>query len=164
MKNFFLLVANTLEHAEHMRVVRNECRQFMTQDTREISREDQVTWFQALDRYHTRPFVGLTYNIHNGQATGAVIAYGLVRKIDSRWWISGGIAPEWRGQGFGRELFSALTTIVTRGIGRACWLEVHGDNERAFRLYASLGFVIDPAPSASNAPGVLVMRKRKEFR
>lgn len=140
-QHFDLWPAETLEHAEYMRRVRNECRQFMTRDTREISREDQIAWFQALDRDTTRPFFGLAIDIKNGVASGDVLAYGLVRLIDNRWWISGGVLPEWRGHGYGRKLFEALTSIVNDGMHRTCWLEVRASNTRAYNLYRALGYI-----------------------
>lgn len=49
------------------------------------------------------------------------------------------VAPAWRGRGLGRALLlTALTAFSEAGISRAS-LGVHGDNERAARLYESVG-------------------------
>lgn len=127
--------AITLIDAEGMRIARNEGRQFMTRNPFEISVDEQLEWFTKLDRTRTIPFVARLIR------EDLCIGYGLLRLIDGRWWLSGGLREAWRGQGYGKQLFAALTDRVhtTRKIA---WLEVRKDNEPAFRTYQSLGFTI----------------------
>jgi mycothiol synthase len=65
----------------------------------------------------------------------------------SEHWVDDGIgwvgqlavAPAWRGRGLGRALLlTALTEFFDAGVRRAA-LSVHGDNDRASRLYESVG-------------------------
>jgi len=145
-----LAPALTLADAEAMRIVRNACRQFMTNDTREISAEDQRLWFAILDRSTMRPFV---YRVDD-----QVIGYGLIKFVDNRWWISGGLLSGWRGYGHGKRLFSALADLV-RVDGKTCWLTVREDNFVARRTYLSLGFeIIDAATDGISA--TLTMRRQ----
>lgn len=133
----YLWPAETLAHAESMRVVRNACREFMTRNTHEITVEDQREWFTSLDR-DTQPFIGVVSMGHAGAET---IAYGLLRLVENKWWLSGGLLPTWRGQGYGRQLFAELTRRV-HARRRTAWLEVRKSNGTAERLYRSLGFIV----------------------
>lgn len=130
---FELRAAESLADAEAMRIVRNECREFMTRSPLEISRDDQISWFQALDRATATPFIGVA------GSKAFPMAYGLIRLIDNKWWLSGGVRTNWRGVGYGRLLFVELTKRV-HAMRRDAWLEVRKDNERAIRLYQLLGF------------------------
>ncbi len=71
-----------------------------------------------------------------------VVGMGLLGVRDCRGWIGGmGVLPRLRGQGIGRRLMQALMQHA-RQLGLASvQLEVITQNERAFRLYDSLGFV-----------------------
>mgnify|MGYP001560155702 CR=1 FL=1 len=132
MAELVLIDAETLAHAEAMRIVRNTCRAFMTNDPSEISAEDQHEWFTHLDRETTQPYVGFVETV--------VAAFGLVRNVDGGWWVSGGLLPEFRGHGLGKALFEQLIARVSLK-KRSTWLEVLRNNGRAERLYRSLGFV-----------------------
>lgn len=133
----YLWPAETLAHAESMRVVRNACREFMTRHTHEISVEDQREWFRGLDLAITKPSIGVI----STDAGPEIIAYGLTRYVEGKWWLSGGLLPAWRGQGYGRQLFAELVRRV-HARKRTAWLEVRKTNGTAERLYRSLGFIL----------------------
>lgn len=139
--------AVTLVDAEGMRIARNEGREFMTRQPFEISRDEQAQWFTMLDRVTTIPFVARITD------EDVCIGYGLVRLIDRRWWLSGGLRKLYRGFGHGKTLFAALTRYVHDKHRRA-WLEVRKDNEPAIQTYRSLGFVV-----TEELDSALVMRK-----
>lgn len=130
----FLHCVTGLEDAERMREIRNSCRQYMTRNTLEISIEDQKLWFLTLEST-TRPYL-LAVDVEGQPKVG----YGLIRRIDDRFWISGGLLPEWRNKGLGKRLFADLAFIVNNTEKRTCWLEVRGSNMIAQRLYQGLGF------------------------
>jgi ribosomal protein S18 acetylase RimI-like enzyme len=131
----WLSPALSLDDAEIMRQTRNTCREFMTRDTHEISYDEQRLWFSTLDRQTILPYV---YWIE--VEVKAPIGYGLVRLIDESWWISGGLIPRARGQGWGKRLFQGLADIVTIGKQATCWLDVRASNYPARRTYESIGF------------------------
>lgn len=135
---FDLCPATTLAQAEDMRAIRNDCRTFMTRNAHEITRDEQIEWFTRLDFDTTMPFIGI---VSSGIYGANPIAYGLVRLIDDKWWLSGGLRKIWRGQGYGRELFAGLARRV-HARKRTAWLEVRKTNGTAERLYRSLGFVL----------------------
>jgi ribosomal protein S18 acetylase RimI-like enzyme len=126
--------AVTEDDAEGMRLVRNTCREWMTINQGEISSEQQKAWFAELDRSKTRPYV----YIADGN-TDAIVGYGLIRCMNERWWVSGGLLPNWRGQGYGKALFGALADLVNAQ-KQTCWLTVFQSNSAAVRTYAALGF------------------------
>ena len=114
-----MIEAKTGEDFEAMRIIRNECASYMTGSTAQISRDEQILWLAPLDRTLVRPFVFETVqyrdalDVQTDRMTSvrstAVIGYGLCRKLpryDGTWWVSGGLLPNWRGQGLGKELFS----------------------------------------------------------
>jgi ribosomal protein S18 acetylase RimI-like enzyme len=145
-----LCETTTPADVEAMRVIRNSSREFMTHDTYEIDKATQLAWFSALDRKEMRPYVF--------RVGGAPIGYGLVRRLEGRWWLSGGLLPPWRGRGYGRRLFAALVAVP----GATCWLDVRRDNVAARRTYEALGFV-EARPFLSGLPPdnddpVVVMR------
>lgn len=116
---------------ESVRVIRNSCREFMTNDTYEISRTMQTEWFRNMDHDKTRVFVFLL--------DGSTVGYGILRDIADRWWCSGGLLPEHRDKGLGAELFGILIDACPSD---ELWLNVLIHNERASSLYLRLGFEI----------------------
>lgn len=115
--------------AEYMRLIRNECREFMTRETKRIPPWKQRIWWKKLDRKHYRPYLL--------EKNGLPVGYGLIRYEGNERWLSGGLSKDHRGKGWGSFLFSCLTNLA----GSNCWLEVRSDNTPAVRVYTSLGFV-----------------------
>lgn len=114
---------------EAVRVIRNECRQRMTRDTKEISQEEQQRWWLSRN---PRKCLLFTLTDHED-----VIGYGLLRLISGHWWISGGLKASARGKGNGKFLFRCLAKLA----GHGCCLEVRADNLTALHIYRSIGFV-----------------------
>ena len=128
----------TAEQAETVRVIRNHCRQYMTRVTESIGPEEQLSWWLSLDKQKNKLFL---FRVTAQDVPGIIyeedIGYGLCRLIGDKWWVSGGLAPEWQGKGFGKRLFEFLVEQT----GVPCWLEVLTHNMRAYNTYKNLGFV-----------------------
>jgi ribosomal protein S18 acetylase RimI-like enzyme len=126
--------ASSTEDVETLRLIRNSCREFMTRDQRAITRAGQQAWWQDRDPETVRCYVF--------EIAGLAAGYGLIRLEDGPGgegraaWLSGGLRPVYRGRGLGRPLFQQLIALAPE----QPWLEVLVDNERAIRLYTSLGF------------------------
>ena len=132
-----LVHVTRLDQAETMRVIRNSCREFMTNDTHEILPTEQQAWFESIRNSETvLPFI---YQPRRGAAMG----YGLIRFERDKWWVSGGLLPAHRGQGIGKDLFFELADYVN-ALGHTCWLTVWQWNEPAWRTYQALGFICEP--------------------
>lgn len=120
-----------------MRRIRNDCRQYLTHNSLYISEDEQRAWFQStylteLSRGTFRAFLA-RYDEPCG--------YGIVRTQDGRAWLTGGLLPQHRGRGLGRDLFLFLRDYALLTYGNA-WLDVFRSNGRALALYTSIGFVI----------------------
>lgn len=123
-------VVDSLEDALKVAEIRNECRDFMTRDTQEISKEKQTAWFNRhVKKNENKLFLYLV--------DGVEIGYGYVFKENGHYGISGGIKKDWRGMGYGEKLFKNIVL----SIDSPTWLEVKSDNIPAINLYKKLGFV-----------------------
>lgn len=128
-----------LVEALDMVEVRNSGRQYMTTNAMTISVPEQIDWYAhaylpANEAGHAYAFVGY----ENKQAA----AYGLVVLRDEDYWVTGVLAPQTRGRGRGEQLFRHLSEFVfDNGLSERVLLDVLKTNDRAIRLYQSLGFV-----------------------
>lgn len=126
----------TLEEAEELRVLRNECAEWMTQDTSQIPPETQRVFFW--EKLATGLIEGfLMYD------DGKPVAYGLLiwdSKVFGRAWSSTGVKISERGKGFGRE-------VTVENVRRAhshnvpMWAEVRRDNTGQQKICHSIGYV-----------------------
>lgn len=137
--------AVTWRDALGMRLVRNECRSFMTRDRRKISLWRQIMWWRKLP-FEVKPFV-MEDNVIG------IVGYGLVIVEPPLGLLSGGLLPSHRGRDFGTQLFRHLA-LKAEECGVIPWLEVRGDNQVAQRLYQKLDFV-----EVSRANGVICMQR-----
>ena len=79
--------------------------------------------------------------------------YGIVRREFDLWWVSGGLLPQFRGQGIGKLLFGELADYVNAK-GESCWLSVLVTNLAAVWTYKSLGFI-----EQWDGPGLATMKR-----
>ena len=124
--------------AFEMMDIRNEVRQFMTHNTAEIMPAQQAEWYREtyLPARERGELFG--YLVKNEDQT---IGYGLISKRDGRWWVSGGLKSEARGQGAGYFLFEQMTLMIHEDLrSEEAWLDVLNTNEGARRLYEKLGY------------------------
>lgn len=118
--------------------IRNEVREFMTHNTAEILPAQQAEWYREtyLPARERGELFG--YLVKNEDQT---IGYGLISKRDGRWWVSGGLKAEARGQGAGYFLFEQMTLMIHEDLrSEEAWLDVLNSNEGARRLYEKLGY------------------------
>lgn len=134
-----------------MRRIRNSCRDFMTRDQSYIGIIRQVNWYYE---EYVPASKQDTWCAWLFKFEGKFIGYGMIRKLHQDWWLSGGLLPDWRSMGFGKEIFSYL--IQEAGPRRDhIFLEVRSTNTTAQRLYASLGFHITRSNGAVIEMGLL---------
>lgn len=138
----FVAPVRTPEQAQQMRHIRNQCRSYMTRHTSFITKEDQELWW--------RGFNPLLMSAYLYLVDGDPVGYGLITCEGLKCWVSGGLLPNWRDKGLGRQIFEHLT--------RECWvepwLEVRADNTRAKKVYERLGY-----RETGESDGVVTMRK-----
>lgn len=133
----FFKRVDTEEEAELLRLIRNQCREFMTRNTSTITQEQQKAWFKtAYDKYD----LYLIYAIEYGVSV-TFAGYGVIHKNMSESLVTGGLLPEYRNRGLGQDLFKFLTDeSVKRNL--PVRLEVLKTNQRAFKVYEKLGYVV----------------------
>lgn len=131
--SYELLPATTYVHAENMRIIRNSCKEYMTNNNSHISSNEQEAWFESLNREKIMPFLFIANHISLG--------YGIIKLEDSKAILTGGILNGYRGKGFGRLLFQKLIHKSIE-LGKIPSLDVLKTNTTAINLYKSLGFMI----------------------
>lgn len=136
-----LVEVTEIAQLESARVIRNSCREFMTRDNQEILPDQQLSWWAMLPAGQ-RLFLF--------SVARAYVGYGFIREEDGKSWLSGGLAPEWRGRGLGTMLFRLLIAAADG----PCKLEVLESNPRAKRVYDGLGF-----REVSRGYGLITMEK-----
>lgn len=129
---------NIDSHLEYMRKIRNEssCRENMTRCSEEITPEMQKKWYESLSENVT-PYIFVIIEY------GVVVypcGYGLITIEDGNAMLTGVIEKDYRGKGYGRDLFSKLIKIAKTKSDKVS-LEVLATNYAAKKLYESLGFV-----------------------
>lgn len=122
---------------EKARTIRNAVREFMTNNTDIITPRDQVNWYNSLDHEKVRLF--LYYADTNITTVPIAVGYGIINQSYSPFpLLTGAISPEHQGKGYGRKLFKSLLDSCDGWL--APELDVRADNEKAIKLYESLGF------------------------
>lgn len=140
----------TLEQAESMRQVRNGVRLYMTHNNTVITYREQQDWFEQ--EYSPRREAGTMLG-YLATVDQQPIGYGLIRQDEGKWLVTGGITAPMRGAGYGRQLFKHLTDSVRDQGADEAWLDVLPGNERAIRLYYSLGYLV-----TENTANLIIMR------
>lgn len=126
----------TPSEAEILRVIRNQCRTFMTRNTEEISAEQQQEWFKtAYKKYE----LYIAYAIEHGSIV-VDAGYGLIHLNEGEYLLSGGLVPDYRDKGLGSTLFKFLVDNCNKQV--PIRLEVLKTNTRAFKTYEKLNFKI----------------------
>lgn len=120
--------------AEELRGLRNECREFMTRDTAEITADQQREFLAG-------PLADGTawaYLLRVARDASAV-AYGMLRDGGDCLWLSCGVTGTARGRGYGTLIVRFVT--AARGSGPVR-LEVWKDNAAARRVYEKAGYAV----------------------
>jgi len=124
---------DSLERAEVLRVLRNECAEWMTRDTSLISAEQQQVFYR--ERIATGQVEGFLM-----LAGARPVAYGLlIWDEDGRAWSSTGVSVSKRGAGYGR-IVTVENVRRAHGHGVPMWAEVRRDNLGQQRICLSIGY------------------------
>jgi len=126
----------TENDVEILRLIRNDCREFMTNNQDMITREQQRDWYQNLD---TNVYKIFLFQIPHAGIYHP-IGYGIIKLDEDASILTGGIISGYRGYGYGRKIFEELRYHGFQYRNKVR-LDVLKSNERAIKLYKSLGFV-----------------------
>ena len=128
----------TIPEALAIAEVRNTGIEFMTHNGELITPEAQETWFTQA--YQLAKSNGQTHAFI-GREASTPVAYGLVNHLDGDYWLTGVVVPEAQGKGYGRILFQHLGNFTLNALSAdRVLLDVLNTNERAKKLYTSLGY------------------------
>ena len=124
---------DSLERAEALRGLRNECAEWMTRDTGQITPERQQEFYR--EKIATGKIEGFLM-----LADGTPVAYGLlVWDEQGRAWSSTGVKVSARGGGFGRAVtVENVKRAHARGV--PMWAEVRRDNTGQQKICHSIGY------------------------
>ena len=139
MANSEIVVMKQIEseyEVEILRTLRNECRNFMTRHTNVISKEQQLNWWNKLDKDKHKLF--LLQKVLDG-VVGVTIGYGYVRVENGEVLLTGGLSDNERGKGHGTQLFKYMVEYAKQ-FNLPIKLELLKTNTRAFTVYNSIGF------------------------
>jgi len=127
-------VIGSLEAAQVLRVLRNECAQWMTRDTGQITPAQQEEFYQR--------------RIATGEVEGFLmfddepVAYGLLIWDDEgRAWSSTGVKASRRGEGFG-EAVTIENVRRAHAHGVPMWAEVRADNAGQQKICRRIGYQV----------------------
>jgi ribosomal protein S18 acetylase RimI-like enzyme len=124
----------TSNEAEMLRVIRNQCKDYMTRNTSVITPEEQLEWFKtAYKKYE----LYIAYAVEYG-ACIVDAGYGLIHLNEKEYMLTGGLVPGYRDKGLGANLFKFLIDNCNKQI--PIRLEVLKDNLRALKTYEKLNF------------------------
>jgi RimJ/RimL family protein N-acetyltransferase len=139
-----------LDDIMYLRQIRNECREYMTQHTDEISEADQLLWWQ---RIAGRPDwrVWLVYT----PALPEPIGFAMLRQLKSGYWFTTlGLRAWVRGNGFGTALYRTLRALCVDDV----YAVVRQDNIPSQRAAIRAGY----EPLQWQAGEQVAFRGRKE--
>ena len=123
----------TEAHAEQLRRLRNECAEWMTSNTSQITPAQQAEFFRA--RIATGQVEGFLMC-----ANGLPVAYGvIVWDGEGRAWSSTGVKASSRGQGLGREV-TVENARRAHARGVPIWAEVRADNAAQQKICRTAGY------------------------
>lgn len=126
-----------INEAQTIRCIRNECREYMTKNSDLISEEDQVVWFNGLDRDNIKMYIMLESYL--GVAF-TPIGFGYCRHVGDETYLTGGLIADVRGKGYGKHLFQHLLDRA-KTFNTKITLEVLQTNTVAQKLYTNIGFL-----------------------
>jgi ribosomal protein S18 acetylase RimI-like enzyme len=131
---------STYEEAYAVALIRNECCQWMTNDTSVLNVERQLKFFrEIMARNDTWVLLMRERDVPCG--------YGIVKinRHERSACLTGGLAEPFRGKALGQWLFEIMIARALRDGIRKPWLTVLRSNTRAVRLYFKIGFKITKA-------------------
>ena len=126
----------TPAEAENLRVVRNQCREYMTRSTDFITPAQQEEWFKTAFRKYD---LYIAYAIEHGVCI-VDAGFGVVHKNEDEFLLTGGLVPEYRDKGLGKLIFKFLVDQCHKSL--PIRLEVLKTNTRAIKTYEGLDFKV----------------------
>lgn len=126
----------TNSEAEILRVIRNDCREYMTRNSEYITEEMQQKWFKTA---HKKYELYIAYGVEYGSIV-VNAGFGVIHKNENDFMLTGGLLQGFRDKGLGKVLFKFLIDQCHKQT--PIRLEVLKSNMRAFKTYEALNFKV----------------------
>ena len=110
------------EDVEQLRLLRNECRKYMTGTTKKIGKAAQKAWWAEAPRR--------AYLLVDGDGKAHGFVY--IKWEDHRNWITLGLTDDLRGQGYGTMLYRTFVSA---------WARIRLDNEASIKAAKRAGYI-----------------------
>lgn len=121
-------LVQTTADAECVRQLRNAGREWMTNDTHEITPEEQQNWWSHINPTQVHLWL---YDNEN------TVGFGMLRWEDNRWWLTLAVHPLWRGKGFGTSIYQHLRQQTPE-----VWCRILENNIASLKAAQHAGFQI----------------------
>jgi GNAT superfamily N-acetyltransferase len=124
------VAATTDQHFRDLLIVRNECRDGLTHDTKEITLEQQQAWKSKC--WPETSLAGLWYEPYLLYDEEWPIGYGLLKWDGAKYWMTAGLAKAYRGKGLSQLLITFITEMGYKNGKTPVWLDAKDDNPGMF--------------------------------
>ncbi len=126
------VLVTTLEDAQTVRMIRNQLKGYMTNDSTHITPEQQTLWF---DKYRRS---GNKLYLYYEDSTDSVVGFGYVRvQEDKKLWGTLAVLPEFQSKGYGTEIYRHMTRYAG-----TLWIEIYANNNASLIAALKSGFEI----------------------
>jgi len=150
-------LVNSLSEILAIRHIRNECREYLTNDTGYISIPQQIYWYFT---YHKRAAKSGKYRIYLARDDkGNPVGYGALHLIDRELLITECVAEKFRRQGYGYTILKKLITIAEHK-RLPLVAEIRATNKISIALHKKCGFILEKTGVKSGFK-LLTFRKEK---
>lgn len=136
-------LVTTDEEVEVMRVIRNDGREWMTEDTHEISIGEQRAWWEKSKQRAHKNFLPVFYRT-GGNPT--IVGYGVLDRRDNDLMVSLAVAPVYRGLGFGQQIYEHLAKLA----GEEVTAVIRKDNAASIKAVTRAGYTLIASYEISN--------------
>jgi len=141
-------LAKNLRDVLVVRVLRNSCREYMTNHRKRIGLAQQIRWHFSYYRRALREGVYRVYLFQND--SGTPVGYGAALLRDGALYVTECVAPNFRGQGYGRAILDELIAIGSHE-RRTLIAEIWRSNKASIALHANSGFALETTRQQSGA-------------
>ena len=135
----YVVPLTTLDEALLLAEIRNECRQWMTNDQHEISHSEQADWFFEVYQKQSPQFYNVWLLKEMNEKKDPVLGYFAAKECPDSFYVTEGLLESRRGQGAGTFL---LQTLLSYEIFKN--KKIHADifnyNQASIRLHQKFGF------------------------
>ena len=86
------------------------------------------------------------------------IGFGVIRLMEKRYWLTGGLKEAHRGQGYGQFLFQSLVDLTP---SKEVWVDILTTNGVGKYIYTKLGFKDVETKKNEHDQDIIIMRLNK---